>query len=311
MANTPSNVTIRADLATYAFAVMQDAKKALDLCNLLAPVVQTGGTSGLYNKFDTTASFKAWANAQRPVGGKAQSIEFLSETANYNAKPYGLRISIDKHERAQAGGAETLLEQGKVRTLTIQSILAHLSAISTKILAGVSASANVGEWSNANTDPIAELDAQALAMWNAAGVLPNNLVIDFGAWVALRNNPLVIARMPGKQVSGLAPEDLTGLLAAPSVKVTVAETAVLTGGGLGNANATKTGAFGKKALLFHSSPNATQYDPSFAKTFAPSAGMFTAVQQYRDEPNLDWYENDWTADVQVVSALLCKRIDVT
>lgn len=311
MSTAPSAVLDAATLTQYAFAVMQDAQKIRALCDLFAPVVQTGGTNGTFNVFDTTQSFKAYANARRAVGGQAAAITFLSETDTFAAQPYGLRISIDKHERDQAGAAVGLLQQGKVRTLVVNSLLAHLNAITTAVLAGVSASSGKGNWSSATVDPIAELDGQIEAMWNAAGILPNNLVIDFGAWVLLRNHPLVTARMPGKAVAGLSPSDLTGLLSAPDCKVTVADVAVLTGGGLGNSAATKTGSFGKKALLFYSSPMATQYDPSFAKTFAPSSGLFTAVQTYNEAPNLEWYETDWTADVQVVSSLLCKRVDVT
>ena len=82
-------------------------------------------------------------------------------------------------------------------------------------------------------------------------------------------------------------------------------------GGLGNASATKQGVLGGSVLIFFNSPVATAYDPSFCKTFAPSANLFTEVYSYREEPHLDWFENDWTCQPKVVAPLLCKRIDVT
>lgn len=309
MAQKPNNIITRTDLTTYAFAIMQDEAKARELASILAPVVPTGTTTGRFNKFDTTAAFKNYLNARRSIGGQSSAIAFLSDTADFSAKPYGLRISVDQYERTQAGDAVTLLEQGKTRTLTLNCILSHLYAVVTAITDGVSAMAGKGVWSSANVDPIAELDAGIKAVWNNSGMVPNNCVIDFGAWLTLRNHPKVLARVGGADVATVTPERLTQMLAAP-VKLTIADTALLTGGGLGNASATKTGALGSRALLFFNNPSATQYDPSFAKTFAPSAELFTEVYQYREEPHLDWYENNWTAQVQVVSSLLCSRIDV-
>jgi len=311
MANKPLNVISRADLTTYAHGVQQDEQAARNLIRALAPVVPTGGTTGRFNKFDDSQAFKAYTNANRAVGGQSNAITFLSDTADYNVKPYGLRISVDEFERRQAGGQMDLLEQAKVRTLTINCILSHLSAVVTKITAGVSAVANKGNWTNANTDPIAELDGQIEAMWNATGIVPNKLFLDFGAWLKLRNNPKVQARFPGSDVAVLNPERLSALLAVP-VQVTVVTSSILTGGGLGNPAATKAGALGAGvALLAHNSDSPTQYDPSFCKTFAESANLFTEVYSYREEPHLDWYENNWAADVQVVSSALARRLAVS
>jgi len=307
----PNNIIQRADLTTYAFGIQQDEQVARNLIQSLAPVVPTGGTTGRFNKFDDTQSFKAYHNASRAIGGQSNEIKFLSDTDDYNVKPYGLRISIDEFERRQAGAQVALLEQAKTRTLTINCILSHLSAVVGAITGTVNAVANKGNWSNPNKDPIVELDEQVQAIWNATGMVPTNLVLDFGAWIKLRNNPKVIARLAGSDLAALNTDKLAGLLAVP-VKITIVTTAVLSGGGLGNPSAEKTGALGAGvSLLFHNSETPTQYDPSFCKTFAESANLFTEVYQYGQEPHLDWYENNWAADVQVVAPALCRRIDVT
>ncbi len=311
MANKPLNVISRADLTTYAHGVQQDEQAARNLIRALAPVVPTGGTTGRYNKFEDSQSFKAYTNANRAIGGQSNAITFLSDTADYNVKPYGLRISVDSFERNQAGAQMDLLEQAKVRTLTINCVLSHLSAVVTKITAGVNVVAGKGAWTNANTDPIAELDGQIEAMWTATGIVPNKLFLDFGAWLKLRNNPKVQARFPGSDVAVLNTERLSALLAVP-VQVTVVTSSILTGGGLANPAATKAGALGAGvALLAHNSDSPTQYDPSFCKTFAESANLFTEVYSYREEPHLDWYENNWAADVQVVSSALARRLAVS
>jgi len=312
----PRNVTVRADLTGYAYGLMQDLEPMRRLANILSPVVPTGGTTGLYNKFDDTQAFKAYADAvaRRALGGHATEIGFLSSTANYNAEPYGLRINIDEHERAQVANQTTglqLLEQAKTRTLLINCWLAYLSNLVTVIKAAVSATAGSGDWSDPNVDPIAELNSLIVAVWRASGMVPNHVVMDFGAWNVMAGNPKVTARMPGADIAEVSPARIRRLLVNPNAEIDVPETAVLYGGGLGNALATKRGITGGSVLVFFNSPVPTQFDPSFCKTFSPSSTLFTEVYSYREEPHFDWFENDWTCDPVIVASSLCKRLDVT
>jgi hypothetical protein len=313
MSARPTNVTVRADLTQYAYGLMQDIEPALRLAKLLAPVVPTGGMSGLYNKFDDTAAFKAYAAnvSRRPIGGHAQEIGLLTDTANFNCQPNGLRIKIDEAERLQAGSVANLLEQAKVRTLTIQSALSFLSNVLTVIKAAVSAASGKGTWLDGNVDPIQEINAQIKAVFLATGMIPNHIVFDFGSWCVFADNPKVLARMPGADVAQVSPARIQRLFVNPSATVEIVETAVLTGGGLGNSSATKVSVMGGSVLIFFNNPLATQYDPSFCKTFSPSANLFTEVFSYREEPHFDCFENDWTSQTVVVAASLCKRIDVT
>jgi membrane-associated protease RseP (regulator of RpoE activity) len=309
-------MVIRQDLTNFAAGIMQDLQAVLDVINLLAPVVPTGATDGLYNKFDDAESFVAYARAiaRRAVGGQANTIELLGTTGNFAALPFGLRISIDQHERnrvASNPAGNTLLEQAKTRTLMINSAVAQLHDVITTIKAAVAATAGKGSWAEANVDPIQEINDLIKAVWLATGIVPNNVAIDFGAWCVLSGNKNVLNRMPGADVAAVTPIRIQGMLVNPNAKITIVETAINTGGGKGNASATRVGAMGGSVLAFNNSANPTQYDPSFCKTFSPSAQLFTQVGTYREEPHLDWYENDWTSQVVVVSSGLCKRIDVT
>jgi hypothetical protein len=308
----PNNVIARADLTQYAAGLMQDLAAVLRIANLISPVVPTGGTSGLFNKFDETQAFKAYAAlvAARAIGGHANAITLLSTTANYNAKPYGLRISVDGTERTNAGEATALLEQAKVRTLQINCAVAYLNAVVTAAKAAVSATAGAGAWGNPNVDPIVELNNAIKAVWKATGMVPNTVMFDFGAWAVFSGHPKIAGRMPGADVAQVSPDRIQRMLVNPSMKVEIVDTSVLTGGGLGNTGATKVGILGGSVLVFNSSPLADAYNPSFMKSFAPNANLFTDVYQYREEPHLDWFENDWTVDPQVVSSGLAKRIDV-
>lgn len=309
----PANVIARSDLTQYAAGLMQDLASVLRIANLLAPVVPTGGTSGLFNKFDDTQAFKAYAAlvASRAIGAHATAIQLLSTTSNYNAKPYGLRIPIDQTERANAGDAVGLLEQAKVRTLQINCAISYLASVVAAAKAAVSAMANKGDWGNPNVDPIAELNAAIKAVWLATGMVPNTVLFDFGAWCLFSSHPKIAGRMPGADLAQVSPDRIQRLLVNPACKVEIVETAVLSGGGLGNASATKAGILGGSVLVLNSSPVPTAYDPSFMKSFAPSAQLFTDVYEYPEAPHLTWLENDWTVDPQVVASGLCKRIDVS
>jgi hypothetical protein len=313
MAVKPANVIVRKDLTDYAFGLMQDLAPVLRLLNILAPVVPTGAMSGLFNKFDDTQAFKAYAEAvaRRSIGSQASVIQFLSDTANYNCEPYGLRISVDEAEKQRAGGNTLLLEKAKTRTLTINCAVALLSQVVAAAKAAVAATANKGAWNDAAVDPIAEINSLIKAVYLATGMIPNQVVFDFGAWCVFQDHPLVLKRMPGADVAQVSPERVSKLFANPNAKVEIVETAVLYGGGLGNASATKRSIMGGSVLVFFNSPVPTVYDPGFMKTFAPAAQLFTEVFGYREEPHLDWYENDWTCQPQVIASGLCKRIDVT
>jgi hypothetical protein len=308
----PNSAIVRADLTAYAFGLTQDIVAIRRIIDLLAPTVPTGGTSGLYNVFEDTQAFKAYAASvsRRAVGAQASAIAFLGSTANYNASPSGLRISIDDFERGQAGGNTALLEQAKTRTLTVNCLVSHLSQVLSVVKGAVAATAGLGKWNEANVDPIAEINALIKAVWKSSGVVPNTIAMDFGAWCVLASNPKILARMPGADIAAVTPDRLKAMFVNPNIKLEIVETSVLSGGGLGNAGATIQGALGGSVLAFYNSPTATVYDPSFAKCFAPSASLFTEVYGYRQEPHLDWLENDWTSDVQVVSSKLCKRLDV-
>jgi hypothetical protein len=311
----PRNVIVQKDLTSYAYGLGQELEPMRSLAQLLAPIVPTGGTTGKYNTFDDTQSFKAYADAvaRRAMGGQAGEIGFLNDSDTYNAEPYGLRIPIDNHEIAQTGddpAAQTLLREGKTRTLIVQCMLSYLVNVVSLVKTAVTKTAGAGAWNEANVDPIKELNDAITAVWRATGVLPNRVVMDFGAWSVLAGNPLILKRMPGADLAMVTPKRIQSLLVNPGATIDVVETSVLYGGGFGNTGASKRGITGGSALIFFNSSVATQYDPSFCKTFAPSRNLFTEVYSYREEPHVEWIENDWTCDVEIVSSSLCKRIDV-
>jgi hypothetical protein len=247
----------------------------------------------------------------RALGGPNKRIEFAATDPFFNCRPNGLEIAIDDHERSKAGeGGERQLEEAKVKTLISTSVLSHEAAVFAKVKADVAAVGGVGVWSNANNDPISEIDAQIEAIATATGIMPNRMVIGLGAWRVLRNHPKVIARQPGAELIGVTNEQAARMTINPSIDVRV---------GILGADATKFGAarnvtniVGGEVFIFFNQDSPTQYDPGFMKTFTPRANMVDAVMEYRDEKNnSDAFKTNWEVEIQTFSTLLVRRITLS
>ena len=295
-------------LKNYAFGVAQDVKTTL--ADFIAPRVPVGVATGKFKKFNSKNAFQLY-DTQRAVGGKAKRIEFDADDGNFNCVPNALEVPIDDQERAQAGSADSALEEAKTRTLVINAALAREKKIFDLVKSGVSAVASKGVWSSdATADPIDEIDEQIVAIATATGMLPNRMVIGLGAWRILKNHANVLKRQQGVSDKGLSLTGLAAMLLNPAMDIRV---------GVMGYDANKMGkseskanVVGSEIFLFHGSDNPTQYDPGFAKTFSIGANSVEDVRMYRDESSRsDILAVDWSEDVQVISTLCAKRITVS
>lgn len=295
-------------LKNYAFGVAQDVKTTL--ADFIAPRVPVGVATGKFKKFSSKNAFQLY-DTQRAVGGKAKRIEFDADDGNFNCVPNALEVPIDDQERAQAGSADSALEEAKTRTLVINAALAREKKIFDLVKSGVSAVASKGVWSSdATADPIDEIDEQIVAIATATGMLPNRMVIGLGAWRILKNHANVLKRQQGVSDKGLSLTGLAAMLLNPAMDIRV---------GVMGYDANKMGkseskanVVGSEIFLFHGSDNPTQYDPGFAKTFSIGANSVEDVRMYRDESSRsDILAVDWSEDVQVISTLCAKRITVS
>ncbi len=288
-------------LTQYARGIYPDLKPVIDLADKIAPRVLTGTATGDYNVFNDRQAFVAY-DAARAIGGKARRIGFLTTNEKFDCTPYALEIPIDDAEFDRCGASgESLLREAKTRTLLLNAANSHLRQVCDVALAkATAATTGAGKWSTATVDPIAEIDAEIAAMWSATGLCPNRLVLDLGAWIALRNNAKVIERFNGIAASPTA-EQVKALFAVP-IDLVIATAAITDN--FGQVAATKRSPLGaKKALLFYASDSATQYDPSFCKTFTTDLQLFEGIGTYR-EPRAEVVAADWTADVRATSSAL-------
>lgn len=303
-----SSTIIRSEtLTNYARGIYPDLKPIIDLADKIAPRVLTGTATGDYNVFNDRQAFVAY-DAARAIGGKARRIGFLASNEKFDCTPYALEIPIDDAEFERAGATgEQLLREAKTRTLLLNAANSHLKLVCDKAIAeAAAATSGAGKWSTDDIDPIKEIDAEIAAIWAATGLTPNRLVMDLGSWTALRNNAKVVGRFQGIAAAPTV-EQVRSLFSVP-IELIVA-TAALSANFGQSAGTKKSALGGKKALLFFASDSATQYDPSFCKTFTTDLQLFEGIGTYR-EPRAEVVAADWTADIRATSANLARVFTV-
>ncbi len=313
MATNPTGAAVNAGLTQYAFGIFQDFASILADADFLAPRVITGAGVGQFSKFDSKQAFLVY-DANRAIGGARQRIKFAGDVGTFDCKAKALEIGIDDQERTRAGDNQSLLEQAKIRTLLSDFATSRFSRVYNKAITSgnfTAASAdNAGKWSNANIDPIADIDAAIAQIYAATGVVPNRLSLDFGSWLKLKNHPKVLARISGVTAAGVTLAQLSAMLSVP-LECRLALGAVGTTG-FGSSTTTKQAIQNAVCLVFFAQSAATQYDPSAVKTFTPTAQSFQAVRQYRDDTCAsDMYYIDVEEDIESVSAALIVKISVT
>lgn len=295
-------------LSNYASGLSQDRNGSL--AAFIAPVVVTGIAHGQYKQYDTKNDFQV-LDTSRAVGGTRKRIEFAATDPYFNCNPQGLETTIDDHERELAGEKGIgLLQQSKIRNLVGACHLSHEKKVFDAVKAAKAATGAIGVWSNASNDPVADIDAEIEAMAIATGRMPNRIIFGLGAWRVFRNHALVKARQPGADLIGVTAEQAVRMTLNPEMQLRV---------GVLSADTTKFGAaknavniVGGEVFIFYASDQPDQYDASFAKTFATSAGMIESVREYREEGAAsDVYFVDWTEDIKVTAAECGRRITLS
>ena len=308
-----TSASLNYQLTAYAQGYMNDLGAALSLAERLAPTTPVPGTTGQYKIFNDKNSFQVY-NTSRVLGGDPTRVEFSATDGTFNCKPQALEITIDQEERRQVGEDNSvgnqLLDQGKIKALINLAALSHSNKVVAAVLAGLTAVADRGNWSNPDVDPIDQLDEQLDILTKEVGSVQNlKLDMDVTAWRTLRNHPKVKARTSGVQVGGITREQLAGLLMLPvdfQVSSIVKNSAAL------GQPPSKARVLASEVILHYSVPSATQYDPSAFKTFTAGMSSLTAVRSYMSTNGFyDGHIIDWSEDIVQTSATAARRISVT
>jgi len=299
--------TYKETLKQYAAGVAQDVKSAL--ADFIAPRVPVGVAQGMFKKFDDKNAFQIYDTA-RALGGAATRMEFEATDGTFNCRANALELPIDDQEREAAGSADQALEESRVRTLVINASLAREKKVFDLVKSGVSASLTRAYSSSSDLDPVDDIDAQIEAIAGATGLMPNRMVIGLGAWRILKNHASVLKRQQGVTDKGVSLAGFAAMLLNPQIDIRVGVLG-FDANKMGKA-ASKGNIVGSEIFVFHGNDNATQFDPSFAKTFSIGSNSVESVRTYREERNRsDILAVDWSEDVQVVSTLCARRITVS
>ena len=306
-----SSATINYTLTNFAQGHAQSMKSVL--AEFLCPTVQPPGATGKFKKFDDRNSFQTY-NTERALGGDAARIVFGATDGTYNCEPQSLETTVDNHERDLAGNdplAQALLDQGKVQALVNGTVLSHDKKIIDFVVANTTAVAARGNWSNADIDPVEQLDEQLKNLANTVGNVEFlKLALGISSWYTLRNHPKVKARCSGVQVSGISLDQLKGMLMFP-VDIRLG---VLLGASnkIGQSTVTKTNLIGDNVILTMSSPSPTVYDPSGFKCLSMGTGNITAVRTYRPPGDrYDVHAIDWSEALVQSSSIATIRLAIT
>lgn len=309
--------TLNYQLTSYAQGLWNDLMDVTKLAERLAPTTPVPGAAGQFKKFDDKNSFMPEKTA-RAQGSDPVLIGFNATDDAYSCRAQALEVRVDKTELQAAGVdggdvANDLLDQGKIKALLNKAALSHVLDVCTAVLAGTTAVANRGNWSNPDIDPIDQIDEQLLALTGNCGSTQNiKLTMDVASWNALRNHPKIKARAlfgAASSVASISTDMLNSALLFPCdimIANIVYDTTRL-------AQApNKVRALAGTCLLHYAVPGATLYDPSAFKSFTVGgAGFLGNVYTYQALNNL-WRGHlvDWSRDIKQTSTLSMIRLGI-
>lgn len=302
--------TVISTLTDYARGIFPDIIARQDpIVMRMAPFADVGSATGKYKEFSDKNAFQAVQTA-RAIGGPAKRLEFLATDRDYNCTPQALEIGIDDHEVRAAGDRSALLEQAKTKTLLTSAAVSHINDVVTTVNAGLSAAATPAWSTPATGNPITDIDAQIQAIADDIGMFPTDIVFGLSAWRYFRSHDKVVGRFPNASVVGVTTEQASGILLNPSIRIGVS-TAIKDTAKPGAAKSTAN-ILGANVYIFFTSESPSQYDASFAKTFAMGPGGIDSVRRYRSENNRsDMLAIDWARDIRVTSTISARRLTVT
>jgi hypothetical protein len=303
---TNPNLVSREDLQEYAFAIVQDNEKLLAEAKRIAPPAPTGSMAGRYLTLNDKQDF-AVTDSKRVAGGETAIAKFGGKWNDYTLQPNGLKQFIDLEiEVPLAGKNAVALERAKVRTTVAQSITNYASDVYTILKAGVTQHATFGKWSDPNVDPIDEITAAAIEIYEETGMWPSNIDITPQMWRRLKGSSLALKRFSGKSAA-MKLEDVGAEAGIPDMQLVTG--AGLASGDFGQTSATFTPMLGTACWIYYSNPLATGSNATFACTLCMEENFIGDVYEYLSEDGTRrWIRIPWMTKPVVQSAALCRRI---
>lgn len=288
----------RPTIQNYAQAAAQESVG--EIADFIAPTVEVPKHTGKYKKYNKESRFKI-PNTFRGIGGQATKVVFDRSDESYNCEPHALDSDLDDIEIEESEGEDLLKET--IDENTALASLAHEKEVVDIALANATnvTTGLIGKWSNADVDPVTQLNQQVKRVALAAGygsIMRIGILLDPDSIISFFANPLVIKRFPG--IDAIAPtvENLQRLLIG-KIESKVSWLAVDT------EPKGKTSSLGflfaNKVMIFARLDKPTRRDPSFMKTFRlRNRWMQMSTARKQDERG-EIVKLDWSKDVKATN----------
>ena len=165
---------------------------------------------------------------------------------------------------------------------------------------------NTGKWSDPNVDPIDQIEAAAIEIYEATGMWPNKVDITPQMWRYLKKNALTLKRFGGKSAS-MNMADVGA--EAGGFDMQLVTGAGLSSGDFGQSSATFAPMLGTACWIYYSNPIANGMNATFAMTLSREADLLGGVYEYLTEDQTRrMLRLAWFTKSVVVSSALCRRI---
>jgi hypothetical protein len=300
-----STLSGRPVIREYAQGRAQDATG--EIAEFLAPAVEVSTMTGKYKTYDEETRFKL-PETLRSLGGKATVVEFDRDDADFNVKPHALDTPLDDIEIEEAEGEDLLMETSD--DIAALAGMAHENRVITTGVGALSAVAGKGAWSQAQTDPVAEINAQIVDVIKAAGagsVMEVGILLDPNAMIKFFANKNVKGYFPG--ISHIAPtiENMKKLFLG-KVESKVSFLAVDTAAA--GKDKDMNFVLADKVLVFARSSSPTRRDPSFMKTFRRRGRWMVPGSYRREDDRGETIKFDWTEQVVLTNVPAARLLEI-
>jgi hypothetical protein len=269
---TPGDMHVNTPLTNVSVAFIQSQTSFV--ADSVFPSINVAQQSNLYYRYSRADWNRAEAQVRAP-GTESAGGGWNVSTDSYFADVWAVHKDIADQDYANAD-AQFNLDAEAAQWVTQQMLLRRdmlwvqefmTASKWTGDQTGVSASPTGPQflqWNDANSDPIANIRSQAIAVTErGGGFRPNVLVLGPRAYEALVNHPDIIERIKYSERGIVGNDLLAALFGVERVVVpwTVRDTATE------GATEANSFAFGKAALLVFAAPNAGLRTPSAGYTF--------------------------------------------
>ena len=295
--------TYNSHLTELAQAAVADEKDSIS--TLLFPMVKVKTAVGTYKKRDINNAFRSY-NTLLTRGNSAKRIDVNAEDAFFNVKPHGLEVGTWQFDIEQDGGEEE--REGNLQDLISSQLISREVEAVNIFKAGVPVTSGAGNWSNADSNPVEEINNLILQIHKAIGRMPTHLVFGLEAWSILQNNAKMLSRIGGVDVD-VTIERVQRMLVYPGIKIVVTSLPY---------QPAARGVKGNKAYImagdvfcFYTQDAPTRTDMSVAKDFTLTPGG-PEVLTRDDDAKMEKVDTlYWSSDRKVTCPAAGARLEIS